>query len=204
MAILSFQRAPRAAQSRSLPAAALVVWAVICLGPADCASGAKPSAASSDEEMADEDSQPSVKPKAKSKSTKSSAATKSAKDKKDKAGASKPAARRLEYAFKEGEKYVYEVEIVLDLGDTVRTISGLSTYKVKRADDEEMVLEHDGRLVTRSHTRGGQPRFDHRHHAGISSFPGSFGGAGELAISSSGEVIKNTSLAQLPCLLGPL
>lgn len=144
--------------------------------------------------MPEEDSQPSETPKTKAKS----------KSTKAKTGASKLAKRRLHYAFKEGEKYVYEVEIVLDLGDSVRTISGRSTYKVIRADDDEMVLEHDGHLVTRTQTHGGQPRFDHRHHGGMSNFPGSFGGSGQLTISTSGEVIKNTSMAQLPWLLGPL
>ena len=143
----------------------------------------------------------------KSKKSRSAASPKSSKS--GTAKSTKPARPagppRLNYAFKEGQRYVYEVEIVLDLGDSTRTIAGYSTYTVKRADEDEAVLEHDGTLTTRSQSQGGRARFDPRHRAAMSSFPSTFGGRGELTVGASGAVIKNTSNGtQLPFLLGPL
>ncbi len=166
-----------------------------------------PAADTSDDATADDAKPKKARTSASTKSSKSAPSAGSSKSKTAKStNTARPAGKaKLSYAFKEGERYVYEVEIVVDLGDSTRTIAGHSTYTVKRADEDEAVLEHDGTLTTRSQSQGGRARFDPRHRAAMSSIPTTFGGRGELTVSTSGAVIKNTSNGtQLPFLLGPL
>ena len=155
--------------------------------------------ASSDEMPDDACAPAKSKPNAKPKAAKSDKASNAEQKSAAKEGAA------LKYAFKEGERYVYEVEIAADFGDSVKTISGRSTYTVKSADEDQIVLDHEGRLVAHDQSRGGQSRFrDPRHRGAFNNFPATFGGPGQVTIDTSGNVIKNTSQAQLPFLLGSL
>ncbi len=181
---------------------------MFALALANPTSHAKP--VDDDADAADE--MPDETPPKKGSSAKAkSAQSKSAKGKSSddsKAKTKKPAKTAagapLRYAFQEGQRYVYEIEITLDLGDDTRTINGHSTYTVKRADDDEIVLEHDGRLISHGKTHAGRSRIDPRHRQALTSFPSSFGGSGELTVSTTGQVVKNTSKEQLPYLLGPV
>jgi hypothetical protein len=165
--------------------------------------------AAAGEEMPDEDSTPPKKSKSTakaktSKSAKSPAKANAISAKAKTKSAVKSAGSPLKYGFSAGEKYVYEVQVEVDFGDSTRTLSGHSTYTVKSADDDEIVLEHDGTLVGREQKRGGPTRFDPRHRGAFASLPNHYAGRGEVTIDTSGKVLKNTSQVQLPFLLGPL
>jgi len=118
--------------------------------------------------------------------------------------AAEPVGPPLQYDFRPGQRYVYEVEISVDLGDQTFAVTGHSHYTVKRVDDDEIVLAHDGTLVAQRQPQQGASRFDPRYREALSKFPASFGGAGEITISRTGQILKNSSQAQLPFLLGPL
>ena len=199
-----------AASRRLLLACALTLAVAFIARPTSAAKPSDaddaPNAASSDETPTEDAKPKKSRTTTKAKTTKSDSASGSAKAKTPAKTPKAVAGPPLSYNFKEGERYVYEVEIEVDFGDSTRTISGLSTYKVKRADDDELVLEHDGRLTTRNQPRNsGRSRFDPRHRAALSTFPTSFGGSGELTVNRTGTVVMNSEKGnQLPFLLGPL
>jgi hypothetical protein len=210
--MFGFRRSTRARFGVSFPVSrwfVLTCWAVVAFALTNPTSHAKP--VDDDAEAADEmpdETPPKKASSAKAKSAQGKSAKGKSSDDNSKAKTKKPAKTAagapLRYAFQEGQRYVYEIEITLDLGDDTRTINGHSTYTVKRADEDEIVLEHDGRLISHGKTHAGRSRIDPRHRQALTSFPSSFGGSGELTVSTTGKVVKNTSKEQLPYLLGPI
>lgn len=54
----------------------------------------------------------------------------------------------LTYAFKQGESYVYSVEVTIDTGNVRVILVGNSLYRVKSVDSEGMTFLHKGWLTT--------------------------------------------------------
>ena len=59
----------------------------------------------------------------------------------------------LVYGWKAGETYAYEVALELDTTSGTVEFQGNSIYRVKAADDEEVMLSHRGWMVTRCRAR---------------------------------------------------
>ena len=115
------------------------------------------------------------------------------------------AAPKLRYAFEPGRRYMYEVKIVATHPDAVETREGLCTYTTKSATDDQFTLGYSASLATRRHSTGGQPVFGRPHLP--PHFPWSdslMSRPGEMTISPLGKIIKTTSLAALPYMLGDL
>ncbi len=109
----------------------------------------------------------------------------------------------LRYRFRPGQKYVYEVKIVADLGDMKETREGLSTYEVKSATDQQITLVHSGSLSARRTRRDGQPvimlpsiRNPFFWTGNVTAKPG------DLTLNRRGEVIDSGHETSLPYMLG--
>jgi S1-C subfamily serine protease/HEAT repeat protein len=115
--------------------------------------------------------------------------------------AGKPATRssavELHYGWKPGETYVYAVQIMIDAGKVVTTLSGSSIYKAKSADANAIMLAHRGWLTTRRRTKDGSPPPN-----GAVNAPQSPSEV-ELTISPKGDVVNSTGSSPVP-LLGDL
>ena len=193
---------------RSSSLALVPVIALLITGLWNLGTIAPPLAAAKpvDDEASDDEMPEETKPgKAKS----SSAKSKTSKSKTSKVApktktTDKASARKaLKYALEEGRRYVYEVEIAVDLGDSSQTIVGQSTYQVKSVGDDEIVLAHQSNLVRHVLPKAGTVRFrDPRHRGAFSGPPGLVNGPGEVTIDPYGKVKKNTGNSPLPFLLG--
>jgi len=110
---------------------------------------------------------------------------------------------KLRYGFKPDRTYIYEIKIVATIGDIKETREGLSSYTVKSATAQQIVLRHSGSLSTRRARRDGQP---------VVTLPSLYNPLvwsdrvtarpGELTVGVRGNVMDSEIETALPYMLG--
>ena len=116
-------------------------------------------------------------------------------------------ARLFRYAFEEGQKYVYELNIQIDLPETQETLTGLSKYQVKSIDAAtgQITLIHSADLsrATRLTARGEGAAIRAMRGAGFSSLTfANFNSPCQVVIDADGKIVRYERKSQLPYLLG--
>ena len=119
------------------------------------------------------------------------------------------------YDWQPDQEYQYEVSVEAELPDRKLTYKGMSTYRVRAADNGQFVLTHRGSLhqnemmkpQRRAATpRGGSRGLAHRppHHMGGPHYAMPQFAEHEVTIDERGKVLKLSGTTSLPLMLGDL
>ena len=121
----------------------------------------------------------------------------------------------LRYDWQPDQEYQYEVSVEAELPDRKLIYKGMSTYRVRTADNGQFVLTHRGSLhqnemmkpQARAATpRGGSRGLAHRppHHMGGPHYAMPQFAEHEVTIDERGKVLKLSGTTSLPLMLGDL
>ena len=119
--------------------------------------------------------------------------------------------QQLEYRWKPGQKFSYDVKIVVDAVDEVVTYQGMTHYTVVTLGPDQCTVTYRGGLTESKRQRnagGNRVSFGPRGFGGPPSpfsrptFAGKTQTSNKITITTRGEVLAMEGDSQLPYLLG--
>ncbi len=112
------------------------------------------------------------------------------------------------YEYKAGEKATYQVDVEIDDGEIVQTLSGSPTFAVESVKDGQATVKFSGGLTERAKAKNPNaivmPSPPRGAFSGFGGLAGGFGRGVTLVLNRRGEIVKADGDSQLPFLLGNL